>query len=251
MKSTFLISIFILCSLVSGCMVFRATPEKTDSLRPAEINSTVVASDRVVIDRISINQTVPPPEMWDRTIDKLRQYVSGEVVLNEMMSETIPADDNGYLSESRDISINEIGPNQITVLFIPKMKEYVRGTCWTGFNDDNQITSQVIRYNEHKIHKSAFLFLTKREVWEIVLLHEFGHALGVPSDPSRTWSDSHCTNPSCVMYPRPDFRSICAFLFHGYPTDFCAQCKVELQTAKNLANKIRISSDPSLRVVGD
>ena len=215
-------------------MLFRASPEKSNSPYPSGVNRTLLTADRVIFDRISINQTVPPPEAWNRTMDILRTYLASKIILNEIISKTIPTDDDGFLSENRDFSINEAGAHQITVLFIPKMKKYVHGTCWTGFNDEGQIVAQVIRDNEHKIHK--FPFLTKKKAWEIVLLHEFGHALGVPADPSHTWSNRHCTNPSCVMYPRPDFRSIGAFFFHGYPTDFCAECKTELQTAKNLAN---------------
>jgi len=58
--------------------------------------------------------------------------------------------------------------------------------------------------------------------WLMIVPHELGHAMGVPSDPSHQWHDGHCTDPRCVMYPTVDGKAILSAVFEfGPPKGFC------------------------------
>jgi len=223
----------LLCQLMSGCAVLRAPTEPPLDDYPIEVQECLVAGNRIVIDRISVNGCMPPASAWNRTIATFQGYISGEVILNDIISITVPTDENGYWTEGFHQDLDEVGPHQITIIFMTKSEKINRGVCRTQYDDERQPVQHTIIFNKDKIDRSAFLFASKKRVWEIVLLHEIGHALGVPAAPSHSWSDRHCTNPSCVMYPRPDIRSVSAFFFHGFPDDFCKECAAELLTSKN------------------
>lgn len=82
-------------------------------------------------------------------------------------------------------------------------------------------------------------FVSRRQVEEHVLMHEFAHALGVPVEPKRTWRGphrgAHCTRPECVLYPALDWRSLLSGIFHGVPLELCDACRGELAQARGAA----------------
>lgn len=82
-------------------------------------------------------------------------------------------------------------------------------------------------------------FVSRAQLEEHVLMHEFAHALGVPVDPARAWRGphrgAHCTRPECVLYPALDWRSLLSGLFHGWPLELCDACRSELAQARAAA----------------
>jgi len=228
-------SLIFVCHLLAGCGTWHARPERSD--RSIGLHKALITADRIVINRISVNDAVAPTLQWNRTIEEFRKYVCGEVIVNDVIGVTVPTDENGYITGSQSVDLDEVGPHSITVIFLPKMKGDKRGVCSTNYDGKQQVSRQVVRYNKDKIDGAAFMFVSKEQVWEMVLLHELGHALGVPANPSHIWDVGHCTNPCCVMYPKPDFRSVCAFFFHGFPNDFCQECRAELLSVKEQARR--------------
>lgn len=92
-------------------------------------------------------------------------------------------------------------------------------------------------------------FVSRPQLEEHVLLHEFAHALGVPGDPQRTWRGphrgAHCTRPECVLYPALDWRSLLSGLVNGWPLELCDACRSELAQARGAAaTRAESSSSP-------
>lgn len=80
---------------------------------------------------------------------------------------------------------------------------------------------------------------TARQVEKSVLVHEFGHLLGLVSRgedtaykyKEDTQHEHHCENKNCVMYHAIDTTDIIsAFLNQGTPNDFCESCRLEMNT---------------------
>ena len=76
------------------------------------------------------------------------------------------------------------------------------------------------------------LWVTGVRQEESVLMHEFGHAVGLAADPSHSMK-GHCTNAWCLMYDGIDARTFFLYffptLFTGYlPLDWCGDCRADL-----------------------
>ncbi len=78
---------------------------------------------------------------------------------------------------------------------------------------------------------------TAQDVEKSVLIHEFGHLLGLVSrgqDSLYKYKEDarhehHCENSQCVMYYAVDTTDVIgAFLNKGTPTDFCESCRQEM-----------------------
>jgi len=82
-------------------------------------------------------------------------------------------------------------------------------------------------------------FVSRAQLEEHVLMHEFAHALGVPGDPRRTWRGphrgAHCTRPECVLYPALDWRALLSGVLNGVPLELCDACSSELAQARGAA----------------
>ena len=89
-----------------------------------------------------------------------------------------------------------------------------------------------------------FLWLTRRSLEENDLVHEYGHVLGLGSNPAHGFypdypdfsSGDHCVNPNCALAsPLPR-----AALYRFYKTgmtfrsnrDYCSQCRLDIAQAK-------------------
>ncbi|MBK7876925.1 MAG: hypothetical protein IPJ77_14465 [Planctomycetes bacterium] len=82
----------------------------------------------------------------------------------------------------------------------------------------------------------ASWLVSETKLAQHTLVHEFGHALGLPVDPGRAWIGphfgAHCTVPRCVLYPAFDWRSVWSGVLDGWPLEFCAACRGELAAVR-------------------
>ncbi len=185
-------------------------------------NSVVLNSPTVTIDIYSIKGAKPPEEAWSRAMERFGSYLSGELVVNVRQARIETKEDG---SESYILDDQNRRGDHFTVAVFPKSNAIRRGR-YMKYNNG----WQMIQYFKGSIEKYDWLF-SRESLWEIVLLHEFGHGIGVPADVSHADKTGHCTN-HCVMYPRPDLRSAWGFLRHGLNLDFCDDCKAEIAAAK-------------------
>jgi hypothetical protein len=92
--------------------------------------------------------------------------------------------------------------------------------------------------------RHRFLWLTRRSLEENDLVHEYGHVLGLGSNPSHGFypdypdlaSGDHCVNPDCALASPRARASLYRFYRTGltfrYNRDFCAQCRLDIEQAK-------------------
>jgi hypothetical protein len=132
------------------------------------------------------------------------------------------------IRKNRESLRGDAETTKIYVLFMPYMADHPRGEKGSrGWCDGDFI---VIAREE--LRRYSFLHITLAKIEETVLIHEFGHAMGLVSNPAHDYRH-HCTNPSCVMYYEPDFRCILAnsvsVVFGSVPTEFCDECCEDLR----------------------
>ncbi|HKK18126.1 MAG TPA: hypothetical protein VJ952_05540 [Opitutales bacterium] len=209
--------------MLSGCQVLTA-PLEADEPAVPPVNRTMIQADEVILDRVSVNGVRPPEKAWERCIQRLEKYVSGEIRVNPFIELSLPVNEEGYLTKNPEFSTKEQGLHHIALVFLPSSPKVNRG-LYQRFRDDRQM----IAYDQEGIESSAHFLLSKAKIWEIVLFHEIGHALGVPYQADRRWAKNHCRHAWCVMYPRVDYRSVLSVLFSGYPDDFCRDCRAEIE----------------------
>jgi hypothetical protein len=200
------------------------------------LNVKMLTATEVIIDPVSINGVRPPEESWKTCIRRLQGYVTGKVRVNPFQELTIPLDEEGFMTENPKFKTEDMGLNHLAMVFAPAFRRVNRG-LFQRFENDRQM----ILFDRQGIEASVNSFLSKEKIWEIVIFHEIGHAIGVPSQSSPSHKSSHCSNPSCVMYPRIDTRSALSVIFKGYPVDLCKDCQAEVEAAKReYNNKARI-----------
>jgi hypothetical protein len=99
---------------------------------------------------------------------------------------------------------------------------------------------------QETVDRSARLFMTRRRLETRDLLHEYGHLLGLGSNPAHGYYPGypslargpHCVNPDCVLAVAR-FR---AKLYAAYRTglrgenveEFCAECRADVKAARAL-----------------
>lgn len=109
----------------------------------------------------------------------------------------------------------------------------------------NQSRFFEISISQTKIRDAAFLWLTRDRLEERVLVHEYGHILGLGTNPAHSYfpefpsleKGPHCVRPDCAM-ALPRWRSLA---FTAYFTgitfrnirDYCRLCRRDINEAKS------------------
>lgn len=102
----------------------------------------------------------------------------------------------------------------------------------------------VINIAQEKLARHRFPFLTRGRLEAYDLVHEYGHVLGLGSNPAHGYypyypdlsSGDHCINPECALAgPHP--RAVLYSLFRSgnlfpHNLDYCAECRRDIERAK-------------------
>jgi hypothetical protein len=101
-----------------------------------------------------------------------------------------------------------------------------------------------IQIAQDTLAEHRFLWLTKTSLERNDLVHEYGHVLGLGSNPDHGFypdypdisAGDHCVNPQCALAsPRPR-AGVYRFLKTGFTfrvnDDFCAQCRRDIEAAR-------------------
>jgi hypothetical protein len=158
----------------SACLGQEATASSCVA-KALPLNVKMLTATEVIIDPVSINGVRPPEESWKTCIRRLQGYVTGKVRVNPFQELTIPLDEEGFMTENPKFKTEDMGLNHLAMVFAPAFRRVNRG-LFQRFENDRQM----ILFDQQGIEESANLFLSKEKIWEIVIFHEIGHALGVP-----------------------------------------------------------------------
>ncbi len=212
------VSIVVIClaGLFAGC-----NQSLEEGKIAVSLNHVLLNSPTVTLAIYSTDDAKPPEEAWDRAVERFGGYISGEleIVDAEPPEKKIDEDNpnDGMLLFDCQPSLDHI-----TVAFLPKVKKVKLGV-YQRFSDGKQL----IIYNTQEVKKFGWL-LPSELTWEFILLHELGHAIGVPADVTHTDKAGHCTN-HCVM---SNLHVLSAFFLNSWDLDFCDDCKGEIAAAK-------------------
>ncbi|HUX17488.1 MAG TPA: hypothetical protein VMW52_13510, partial [Phycisphaerae bacterium] len=185
---------------------------------------------------IRINGTEPPGRSLEKAIETFGNHVAGDVRTVEGDPVTLETDEQGLVKEEQLKPIiarrRDRGPSDISILLIPGLSDVPhRGTCSQEEDGSHWVVIQGKRID------ARFKILSAELRWQLVITHELCHAFHVPGNRNHAWSARHCTNPACVLYPRPDARAIgVALLRMGPPMDLCADCRREIREAQQDAD---------------
>ncbi len=168
------------------------------------------------------------------------------LVLDEEIGELAPGIP---IPESRmltDLQIHELarrhrnqilrgGAESIYLLFIPR-----RAPTGSAQGERGQafVTESFAVVATDPVREQGFLAIDGSEVERFVAQHELGHLLGLVSNESHE-QDGHCTNSTCIMYPKPDLRAVLANWWRAFsgrlPTELDADCERDLERLRESA----------------
>jgi len=206
-------------------------------LEPAPATRLLVEIDRV-------EGTSPRPRALGTFLSRVQRYIDKPEGIRLVVDDVIPAEE--WAEDDRSIRklakrYRSIEPQDkhstavLHVIYAPRYGKY-RGFCWSRkkpSDTDKLDDSALVVLLQGNIKPILWVTGIKQEA--SVLVHEFGHALGLASNPGHS-NKGHCTNAECLMYNGVDARTFFLYffptLFTGYlPLDFCADCRADLYPA--------------------
>ena len=232
-----ILGLVLLCCSLQSCALGPVPANPTALNTP--VYKPLVNGRLVRIEVIHVNGQTAPGKSLEEAIKGFSKYVAGEVRTLDGGDVELELGEDGALTEKQfELVVEKAehhGTSDITFVLAPDFEFFhSRGQYRSERRTDGQIR-QSIKLNGRVIDRSAseILFVSRETFWQMVMLHELCHALGVPADRSHTWSYGHCTNPECILYRRVDTRSVLtAILRLGPPLDLCRKCREEIRKAQ-------------------
>jgi len=246
MFNLFVAFIFIGCTMPPK-------PFDKDSANSQSVNKHLVCAKQIDIQPVRINGSNPPSESFDYFLKKIKKYTTNNIVVHKVLDLNIQkgkidAFIQAFGDEHRIINLSDKDRKKFTkvvkeltdtessvmMIYTPELilhsdlKRNLRGLAFPA-----DMVHNVVAYNAVNINNAPVI--SDIQAWKIVLTHEVGHRLGVPSDKSHN-EKFHCTHRECVMYARPDWQTVVSVISSGMPYDFCDKCKAELREAKKECN---------------
>jgi len=212
------------------CPIGSAPADPGEVHRPAL--EPLVNGRLVTVEVISVNDRTAVGRSLDRAVENFSRYVAGEVRMVRGTPVELQPDADGLLTLSQvDAVVSERrhdAPSDIAVVFLPALS----GQRGRGYCSQTPNGSHVVVIQTNRIEKAAPP-VYREQWWQLVIMHELCHALGVPCDRSHAWHEHHCTHPECVLYPHVDVRAVISAILHlGPPLDLCRACRREVRRAQ-------------------
>lgn len=195
----------------------------------SQLNHAMIQADTVYLDVVSVDGQAVPEEALQRAVTRLTAHTIGQFVIRPTVELRLPESAEGQVPRGRIAPPDAEGQlDRVALVFARNVEGGSRGVFMRMQDDWQQIL-----FSSQRIQETASVFFLEDQVWEFVIYHELGHALGVPESAGHRWHAGHCTHPDCVMYPKIDARSITTFLIRqGPPMDFCRRCAAEIRAAR-------------------
>jgi hypothetical protein len=223
----------VLVAFLSAAIGCTVTPD------PRELNHSInqyLANGRLVtVEIIRVNDTKPPGRSLEQAIETFGKYVAGQVRTVDGESVTLETDEKGLLTKQQLAPViarrQHCRPTDISILLTPGLSDVNHRGLYCLQEDGSHVVLIM-----GKNIDSTFKILAPEPRWQLVIAHELCHALEVPGNRDHAWSERHCTNPTCILYPRPDGRAIGVSLLRlGPPMDLCPDCQREVRQAQEAA----------------
>lgn len=179
----------------------------------------------------------------EAAVETLSGYCAGGAKMGRVAD--VVAGQTGVLShekvEELVRTVERPGAGVLTIALVPEVESYGDGgepgnvavsqsECGVDPATGRDVLRSLIVVRGKRLEESAgrYWVVSRRAVWRDVLVHEMGHALGVPGAAGHL-AQGHCTNPECALYQDTDWRFILtAAMRLGPPTALCRECRAEL-----------------------
>ena len=241
MRKTAYWALLALIGTLTGCA---SLPSPTGPEAPAWRDVRVIEAEpasRLLVEVDRVEGTEPKPRALRKLALNLRSSVDKPEGITIVVDDLIEAErwdesDKVIRKLARSTrSLSRPSPGSLVtvhVLYGPRFRGY-RGFAWTR----NVMNRTTPKYDASLIlilqdQLKSILWITDVRQEASVLVHEFGHTLGLVGDPSHG-AAGHCTNAWCSMYDGVDARTFFLYffptLFTGYlPMRYCADCRSDL-----------------------
>jgi hypothetical protein len=221
------ISAILTLLLAIGCA---AAPDPNEKEWPM---SDFLINNQVNVELINVNGLSIPDSSLQNSMKMVQSHIAGPINIGPTTSVSLTVSSDGIVTE--DQLYNQIlrsrklsGISAVTIVVLPKLPLYDR-----GFSTPLEDGSHLVVLYATGIEEVANIFVNRERAYELVLTHEMGHTLGVPHRLSHKWSQNHCTNPDCLMYPKPDLSSVLtAIITFQIHDDYCQTCKDEIKEVR-------------------
>jgi len=232
---TRVICAFCLALLSTACALPPAKAEKNPFVTP--IFQPLVNGSQVILRIVQVNDAEIPAQALQAVVAHFSRQISGRLIVQGPLHRTRDLGPDDALSNQQ---VNELldecpaTPSRLVVIVAPDFEERDKWAGRFDYGVNQRGPYRHILARSRRINAGAAKWppVSRDEAWKLVLLHELGHALGLPKDPSHVRA-LHCTHPECLIYAGPGAaRVLTAILRWDLPDDFCAECRADLAQAR-------------------
>lgn len=215
---------------------------------PALVSSRIFAKTVIEVDWVSGSE---PDDQALRDFMEVAQTLLPEKSLELFMDDVIPAD--SWPEHPNEASFDSIAArwldnlprddrDTIYVLYVPhspaETRYAGRARGWVIDRGRGPRFVPGMYVDLGVIEKNALPFSRQASLESYALVHEFGHVLGLVSNPQheQLHSPGHCVHPRCVMHGIGNRRSLSQFLTGlpgaTLPKRFCDECRADLHSVR-------------------
>ncbi|MBI5359568.1 MAG: hypothetical protein HZA48_03195 [Planctomycetes bacterium] len=256
-KHAILLILLIALSCANSCTAILAVPPDTDSgidpilnspRNPFAIHPNDYLSERnfssLLVEVDYISGCVPSESALFGLKQILEKYCAKPDGIRVALNDEIPLPDSWAGTEDEITALSEkyknlpvqTGTARAYIIYVPDIKfaQSKWGELW-GYSCPER---GFICISSNRIQSSAFMYMTAEKIEKRVLVHEFGHLLGLISNPFHQTMADHCVNPDCVMckdFDRVFMANFVEIVLTGNtPDDYCEECRKDLDKYKLL-----------------
>lgn len=231
----------VVAMVLGGCAMPARHAEAREMVMPPR---PWLVNRAVVVDVVRVDGQRWPGRSMEAAVETLSGYCAGGAKLGRVAD--VASGQKGVLSHEKvDELVRTVerpGAGVLTIALVPEVESYDEGgaagnravtqsECGidpaTGRDELRSVI--VVRGRQMEETVRHFWVVSRRAVWRDVLVHEMGHALGLPGAADHVAEGDHCTNPECALYHDTDWRFILTALVRlGPPTALCRECREEL-----------------------